>query len=63
VVAPDTTSEPSITTSSDITKNNFFNNRIADSREPRLINLLTSLNGWAWRQIEHAGDKLADEEE
>ena len=36
---------------------------LQNKKKEATINLLTSLNGLAWRQIEHAADKLADEEE
>ena len=36
---------------------------LQNKKKEATINLLTSLSGLAWRQIEHAADKLADEEE
>lgn len=36
---------------------------LQNKKKEATINLLTSLNGLAWRQIEHAADKLADEED
>ena len=36
---------------------------LQNKKKEATINLLTSLSGLAWRQIEHDADKLADEEE
>jgi len=36
---------------------------LQNKKKEATINLLTSLTGLAWRQIEHDADKLADEEE
>ena len=36
---------------------------LQNKKKEATINLLTSLSGLAWRQIEHAADKLADEDE
>ena len=34
-----------------------------NKKKEATINLLTSLSGLAWRQVEHAADKLADEDD
>ena len=36
---------------------------LQNKKKEATINLLTSLSGLAWRQVEHAADKLADEDE
>lgn len=36
---------------------------IQNKKKEATINLLTSLSGLAWRQVEHAADKLADDED
>ena len=36
---------------------------LQNKKKEATINLLTSLNGLAWRQVEHNADKLADDEE
>lgn len=36
---------------------------LQNKKQEATIKLLTGLSGLAWRQIEHAADRLADEED